>query len=123
MDQLFTWIAHHRYPALFLLLMLGIMGLPVPDDILLLFAGSLIHKGALAPLPTVLAASLGSASASASASGSGVVSVAFLPADEAPGSALIRTNLRGPANGTYGGARICSWSDTFSPAFDMSPRW
>ncbi|SRR5579884_280260 len=61
MDHIFGWIAQHRYHALFLLLMLGIVGLPVPDETLLLFAGYLIYKGSLAPLPTVLTAFLGSA--------------------------------------------------------------
>ncbi len=61
MDQIFAWITHHRYPALFSLLMLGIVGLPVPDETLLLYAGYLIYKGSLAPLPTALTAFLGSA--------------------------------------------------------------
>jgi membrane protein DedA with SNARE-associated domain len=57
---LFGWIAQYGYGALFVLLMLGIVGLPVPDETLLLFAGYLAFKQKLAILPTVGAAFLGS---------------------------------------------------------------
>jgi membrane protein DedA with SNARE-associated domain len=60
MDLLFGWIAQYGYGALFVLLMLGIVGLPVPDETLLLFAGYLAFKQKLAILPTVGAAFLGS---------------------------------------------------------------
>jgi membrane protein DedA with SNARE-associated domain len=60
MDLLFGWIAQYGYGALFVLLMLGIVGLPVPDETLLLFAGYLTFKQKLAVLPTVAAAFLGS---------------------------------------------------------------
>lgn len=55
------WITRYEYPALFLLLMLGIVGLPVPDETLLLFAGSLTFTHRLAAAPTLAAAVLGSA--------------------------------------------------------------
>lgn len=35
------WIARYEYPALFLLLVLGIVGLPIPDETLLLASASL----------------------------------------------------------------------------------
>ena len=52
------WISHYGYPAIFCLLMLGIVGLPVPDETLLTFTGYLIfsHHLKLAPaFGTVLA--------------------------------------------------------------------
>ncbi len=55
------WITRYEYPALFLLLMLGIVGLPIPDETLLLFAGSLTFTHQLAAAPTLAAALLGSA--------------------------------------------------------------
>ncbi|TAJ10822.1 MAG: DedA family protein [Nitrospirae bacterium] len=55
------WIARYEYPALFLLLMLGIVGLPVPDETLLLFAGYLTFKHQLAAAPALAAAFFGSA--------------------------------------------------------------
>ena len=57
--------AHHLlvqygYPGLFLLLLLGIVGLPVPDETLVTAAGFLIGRGDLRLAPTFLAALLGS---------------------------------------------------------------
>jgi membrane protein DedA with SNARE-associated domain len=46
--------------AIFCLLALGIVGLPVPDETLLLLSGYLVFKGELLPLSTVLAALAGS---------------------------------------------------------------
>lgn len=60
MEPIFTWIAQHGYVALFALLMLGIIGLPVPDETLLTFAGSLVFKNKLALVPTIVTAFLGS---------------------------------------------------------------
>jgi membrane protein DedA with SNARE-associated domain len=54
-------ITEHGYAALFALLMLGIVGLPVPDETLLVFAGYLTFKQQLSFLPAVAAAFLGSA--------------------------------------------------------------
>ncbi len=56
-----AWISHYGYPAIFCLLMLGIVGLPVPDETLLAFTGYLIFKGHLKPVPayaTVLAGTM-----------------------------------------------------------------
>lgn len=47
--------------GIFSLLMLGIVGIPIPDEGVLTFAGYLISKGDLQPVPTVTAAFLGSA--------------------------------------------------------------
>jgi membrane protein DedA with SNARE-associated domain len=61
MDASLDWIAQYGYMAIFLLLMLGIVGLPVPDETLLTFAGYLSFKGQLLLEPTLGAAFLGSA--------------------------------------------------------------
>jgi len=60
MDATFSWIAQYGYPALFALLMLGIVGLPFPDETLLIFAGFLVFKNELALIPTLATAFLGS---------------------------------------------------------------
>ncbi|HET6674106.1 MAG TPA: DedA family protein [Nitrospiraceae bacterium] len=60
MDAGFEWITRYGYAGIFLLLMLGIVGLPVPDETLLTFVGYLAFKGNLALLPSVTAAFLGS---------------------------------------------------------------
>jgi membrane protein DedA with SNARE-associated domain len=60
METAFHWVAQHGYAGLFSLLMLGIFGVPVPDEGLLFFAGYLAHKGDLSFIPAVAAASLGS---------------------------------------------------------------
>lgn len=62
MDFLFQWISNYGYVALFGLLVLGIVGLPVPDETLLVFSGYLIWRGALHPVGTLVAAFVGSAS-------------------------------------------------------------
>ena len=55
------WIARYGYLAIFVLLMLGIIGLPVPDETILLFAGYLSSKGDLRLESTLATAFLGSA--------------------------------------------------------------
>ncbi|MGH7232757.1 MAG: DedA family protein [Nitrospiraceae bacterium] len=61
MDAGFDWISRHGYIAVFVLLMLGIVGLPVPDEALLTFVGYLSFKGELTLGPSLGAAFLGSA--------------------------------------------------------------
>ncbi len=60
MDLITEWISQYGYFGLFGLLMLGIVGLPVPDETLLTFSGYLIFKGRLIFPLTFLAAILGS---------------------------------------------------------------
>jgi membrane protein DedA with SNARE-associated domain len=60
-EQIGHWISAYGYPAIFVLLVFGIVGLPVPDETLLTFTGYLIFKGRLRPAPAFLAAFLGSA--------------------------------------------------------------
>ena len=62
MDTGFDWITRHGYGALFVLLVLGIVGFPVPDEILLTFVGYLCFKGELHLAPALATAFLGSAS-------------------------------------------------------------
>jgi membrane protein DedA with SNARE-associated domain len=50
----------HGYGVIFIVLGLGIFGLPVPNEVILASLGYLIFKGRLNPLPTVLSAFLGS---------------------------------------------------------------
>jgi membrane protein DedA with SNARE-associated domain len=56
--QVLGWIAQYGYFAIFLLLVCGIVGLPVPDETLLTFTGYLVFKGNLS-LPLAYAAALG----------------------------------------------------------------
>lgn len=60
MNSLFEWLTQYGYSALFGLLVLGIVGLPVPDETLLVFSGYLISRGRLQPLLTFGAGFLGS---------------------------------------------------------------
>src|SRR6185436_19830218 len=60
--QVLAWISQYGYVAIFSLLVLGIVGLPVPDETLLTFTGYLVFKGTLS-LPLAFAsAACGSAS-------------------------------------------------------------
>jgi membrane protein DedA with SNARE-associated domain len=46
-QQVLAWITQYGYIAIFALLVLGIVGLPVPDETLLTFTGYLVFKGHL----------------------------------------------------------------------------
>jgi membrane protein DedA with SNARE-associated domain len=59
MDGVFTWVAAHGYGALYLLLALGVVGLPIPDETLLVFTGYLIFRGKLHPVGAFAAALAG----------------------------------------------------------------
>jgi membrane protein DedA with SNARE-associated domain len=60
MDGVLHWITTYGYGAIFVLLMLGVVGLPIPDETLLVFCGYLISKGRMQPLPAWLTAIAGS---------------------------------------------------------------
>jgi membrane protein DedA with SNARE-associated domain len=60
MDGVFAWVAAHGYGAIFLLLMLGVVGLPVPDETLLVFCGYLVGRGVMHPAGAFLSALAGS---------------------------------------------------------------
>jgi membrane protein DedA with SNARE-associated domain len=57
---LLQWISTYGAGALFVLLMAGVFGLPVPDETLLTFAGVLVRSGHLHFATTWMAAALGS---------------------------------------------------------------
>jgi membrane protein DedA with SNARE-associated domain len=59
MDGVFAWVAAHGYGALFLLMALGVVGLPIPDETILVFAGYLIGRGTLHPAGAFFAALAG----------------------------------------------------------------
>ncbi len=61
MEPAFTWIASYGYVAIFGLLVLGIVGVPVPDEALLTFVGYLNSRGELTLPPSMASAFLGSA--------------------------------------------------------------
>jgi membrane protein DedA with SNARE-associated domain len=62
MEPLITWLLQYGYAGLFTLLMLGIAGLPIPDETLLVISGYLISAGRLHPAWTFLSGFAGASS-------------------------------------------------------------
>ena len=60
MEELFQWVSHHYYSGIFTLLVLGIVGMPIPDESVLAFVGYLIYQGKLRFLPSIGSAMIGS---------------------------------------------------------------
>jgi len=60
LDNVLQWIATYGYAGIFFLLILGIVGLPVPDETLMTYTGFLVYKGTLQFIPALAAAYLGS---------------------------------------------------------------
>ena len=60
-QHVLAWIAQYGYLAIFSLLVLGIVGLPVPDETLLTFTGYLVFRGHLSLPLAFLSAFAGSA--------------------------------------------------------------
>jgi membrane protein DedA with SNARE-associated domain len=60
-QQVLAWITHYGYLAIFSLLVLGIVGLPVPDETLLTFTGYLVYQGHLSAPLALLSGFAGSA--------------------------------------------------------------
>ena len=60
MDVVFHWVAQYGYVALIGSMMLGIIGLPIPDETLLMFPGYLVFKNSLQLHFVMLSAFLGS---------------------------------------------------------------
>src|SRR5947208_736539 len=54
------WLGQYGYPAIFFLLIGGIVGVPVPDQLLLVVSGYVILTKSLSADPTLFAAVLGS---------------------------------------------------------------
>jgi membrane protein DedA with SNARE-associated domain len=59
MQFVLDWITRYGYAGIFSLLVLGIVGLPIPDETLLTFAGYLVSRGKLRLVPTAAAALAG----------------------------------------------------------------
>lgn len=54
LDNLMTIIQQYGYFALFFALWLGIVGMPIPDEIIVMFAGALTSEGLLLTVPAFL---------------------------------------------------------------------
>ncbi len=59
-DSILQIVSQYGYISLFLALMLGIIGLPIPDETLLTFAGYLVSQGTLHYFLTITASFFGS---------------------------------------------------------------
>lgn len=59
-DPFTVWLLQYGCLALFFLLALGIIGLPIPEDTLMIFTGILIQKGILPPVLAFISAFTGS---------------------------------------------------------------
>ena len=60
MESVLSWVSSYGYVAIFLAMVLGIVGLPIPDETLMVFSGYLISTGRLHPAGAFLAALAGS---------------------------------------------------------------
>ena len=60
METILRWLAHYGYVGLFASLVLGIAGLPIPDETFLVFSGYLVSRGQLHPVLTWATAFAGS---------------------------------------------------------------
>jgi membrane protein DedA with SNARE-associated domain len=61
LEHVLNWVSTYGYGAVFTCLVLGIVGLPLPDEWLLVFTGYLIWRGRFHPVWGVLVAFCGSA--------------------------------------------------------------
>lgn len=59
LESILEWLSQWGYAGLFGLLVFGIVGLPIPDETLLVFSGYLISQGRLQPLLTFASALAG----------------------------------------------------------------
>jgi membrane protein DedA with SNARE-associated domain len=57
--RIYELIVHYGLAALFIAQMFGIFGVPIPDELLLTVAGTLVRKGQLGPMATATAAFAG----------------------------------------------------------------
>ena len=60
-ETILRWVTEYGYVGIFSLLALGILGVPIPDEGVLAFAGYLVYEGKLQLFPILAAAFLGSA--------------------------------------------------------------
>jgi membrane protein DedA with SNARE-associated domain len=103
-QQLLSWISHYGAVALFGLLALGVVGLPVPNETLLTLAGALVRKGELHLIPTVIAACAGNVSG---------VSISYLIGRFAGDHYLKRHLQKGMDTLQHWFERIGKWALTF----------
>jgi membrane protein DedA with SNARE-associated domain len=61
LESILHWVSTYGYAAIFSLLVLGIVGVPVPDEWLLVFTGYLVFKGRFHPALAIATAFAGSA--------------------------------------------------------------
>lgn len=54
--QILDYLARYGTPVVFLAQLLGMFGLPIPDELLLTVAGALMRRGQLSPTTTLIAA-------------------------------------------------------------------
>ncbi len=106
MDHVAAFIYAYGYPGLFALLMLGIVGIPVPDEWLLIFAGYLVYKGFFQAVPALATAIAGSICGISVSYGLG----------RTLGSFVVRRLGRWLPGGDERMARVRAW-------FDRTGRW
>lgn len=87
METILVWIHNYEYLCIVMLLMLGIIGLPIPDETLLLFVGYLSFNGELSLPISLLSAMLGSVCGITISYGLGHLLGARVPAAEPQGPA------------------------------------
>ncbi|OPA81252.1 alkaline phosphatase [Paenibacillus selenitireducens] len=59
MDQILHWIGDYGYAALFFALWLGIVGMPIPDEVIVMTGGAVSHSGLLHAMPAFFITYLG----------------------------------------------------------------
>ncbi len=62
LELILQFVSSYGYIAIYALLMFGIVGLPVPDEMMLVFCGYLVSHGHLRPVATLAVAAFGSIS-------------------------------------------------------------
>lgn len=60
LETILAWVSNYGYAAIFMLLVFGIVGLPIPDETMLVFTGYLVLRGNLRLVPALLVAFAGS---------------------------------------------------------------
>lgn len=58
-QHLIAWLVRYGAPVIFVAQLLGIFGLPIPDELLLTVAGALVRRGTLPGTPIVISAVAG----------------------------------------------------------------
>ena len=111
-QQLLAWVSHYGAVALFGLLALGIVGLPVPNETLLTVAGALVRKGELSLIPTLIGACAGNVLG---------VSLSYLIGRYAGDHYLKRHLQKGMDTLEHWFERVGKWALAFGYAVDRLP--